>query len=170
MRLFESMLSVLPGRWRRGEPTGTVHVVDPSPLNWLYITYNTAEELVRVRPNGVTTTAAMKSYRWVDDRTLEVVVRSGNRFPDGEPLTAATVKRAFDEVFRWQAPHPPGTHFNIDPRTRVEVTGEHQVRLHLPEPDGLVLGKLRAVHLMSTAFWNGPGFGYARDASGEGHW
>ena len=170
MGLIGKMTSLITGKGRRGEPAGTVHVVDPSPLNWLYITYNTVEELVRVSPEGITVPAAMESYRWKDDRTLEVDLREGNRFQDGEPLTAATVKRAFDEVFRWEAPHPPGTHFNIDPRTRCEVAGEHRVRLHLPEPDGLVLGKLRAVHLMSTRFWNGPGFGYARDASGEGHW
>jgi len=26
------------------------------------------------------------------------------------------------------------------------------------------------MHLMSTAFWNGPGFGYERHGRGEGHW
>lgn len=161
------------GGWltgRRPAPVGTVHVVDPGALNWLWVTYNTAEELVRVSPGGTTIPAAMKSYRWRDDRTLEVTLRKGNRFPDGEPLTAATVARAFAEVFRWRSPHPPGTHFNLDPRTRVEVVSEHAVRLHLPEPDGLALGKLRAAHLMSTRFWNEIGFGYARHRSGEGHW
>ena len=121
-------------------------------------------------PLGKVRPAAMSSYRWHDDRTLEVDVRRGERFPDGEPLDARTVKRSFDECSRWQAPHPPGTHFNIDQRTRCEIAGEHSVRFHLPEPDGLVLGKLRAVHLMSTAFWDGPGFGYERDGRGEGHW
>ncbi len=104
-------------------PVGTIHVVDPSPLNWLYITYNTVEELVRVSPEGITVPAAMESYRWEDDRTLEVDLREGERFPDGEPLTASSVKRGFEEVTRWAAPHPPGTRFNIDPRTRWEATG-----------------------------------------------
>ena len=75
-----------------------------------------------------------------------------------------------EETARWHAPHPPGTHFNIDPRTRCEVVGSHTLRFHLPAPDGLALGKLRAVHLMSSAFWDGPGFGYERQGSGEGHW
>ena len=158
-------------RGHRGtEPAGTLHVVDPSPLNWLYITYNTVEELVRVTRGGKIRPAAMRAYRWRDDRTLEVRVRPGERFPDGEPLTAATVKRSFDEQQRWQAPHPPGTHFNIDPRVRCEVASQRTVRFHLPEPDGLVIGKLRATHLMSTRFWEEVGFGYARQGSGEGHW
>jgi hypothetical protein len=28
-------------------PVGTINVVDPHPLNWLYITWNTMEEPVR---------------------------------------------------------------------------------------------------------------------------
>ena len=168
MSLVERVTSFVTGG--RREPVGTVHVVDPSRLNWLYITYNTVEELVRVNTDGTVEPAAMKGYRWADDVTLEVDVREGERFPDGEPLTAATVKRSFDEAVRWTAPHPPGTHFNLDPRTRCEVTGEHAVRFSLPEPDGLALGKLRALHVMSTRFWEELGFGYARNHSGEGHW
>lgn len=168
MGVVEQVVSLLPGRER--EPAGTVHVVDPNPLNWLYITYNTVEELVRVDHDGVVQPAAMSSYRWVDDRTLEVDVREGERFPDGEPVTAATVKRAFDEMIQWKAPHPPGTFFNLHPRTRCEVTAGHAVRLHLPEVDGLALGKLRAMHIMSSRFWDELGFGYKRNGTGEGHW
>lgn len=152
-------------------PVGSINVVDPSPLNWLYITYNTVEELVRATPDGTIEPAAMEDYRWLDGGyTLEVNVREGNRFPDGEPLTAHSVKRAFDEVMLWASPHPPGTQFNFAAGTTLEVTGEHSVRFHFPEPDGQALGKLRAMHVMSTAFWEGPGFGYERQGSGEGHW
>ena len=35
-----------------GEPVGTVNVVDPSPLNWLYITYNTVVSDRRSGPVG----------------------------------------------------------------------------------------------------------------------
>lgn len=154
----------------RGSPRGTVHVVDGNPLNWLYITYHTVEELVRVTKQGKVRPAAMRRYRWVDARTLEVQVRRDNAFADGEALTAESVRRAFTEQVRWVAPHPPGTHFNIDRRTRCEVTGPDTVRFHLPEADGLVLGKLRATHVVSERFWRDLGFGYARDQSGEGHW
>ena len=47
----------------------------------------------------------MADYRWADDLTLEVEVREGEYFPDGEPLTAASVKQASEEVMRWDAPH-----------------------------------------------------------------
>ena len=151
-------------------PRGTVRVVDANPLNWLYVTYNTVEELVRVTRRGKVRPAAMRSYRWRDrGRTLQVQLRP-NRFADGTPLDTEAVRRAFTEQFRWHAPHPPGTHFNIDRRSTVEVVDDRTVRLHLPERDGLVLGKLRATHVMSRRFWQEVGFGYADDLTGEGHW
>lgn len=169
MSLTERITSLLPGGGPSA-PVGTVHVVDPSPYNWLWINYHVVEELVRVNHDGVIEPAAMTGYRWVDDTTLEVDVREGETFPDGEPLTAASVKRAFDELIPHTAPHPPGTGFNHDPRTRCEVAGPSTVRFLLPEPDGLTLGKLRAMHVMSTRFWEEVGFGVARTGTGEGHW
>ena len=121
--VVERAASFFAGARRARGPVGAVRVVDPSPLNRPHITYNTVEELVRVDPLVKVRPAAMRRYRWADDRTLEVEVRGGERFPDGEPLTASSVKRGFEEVTRWAAPHPPGTRFNIDPRTRWEATG-----------------------------------------------
>lgn len=169
MNLVEKAVSLVAGKTQTA-PVVTIHVVDPHPLNWLYITYNTVEELVRVDSRGNTIPAAASRYDWVDDRTLEIRVRENEVFPDGEALTVHTVKRAFDEMIQWKAPHPPGTHFNHDPRTTLEVVDEHTVRMHFPEPDGLATGKIRAMHLMNTAFWRECGFGYKKNGSGEGHW
>lgn len=36
-----------PAEADRGAAAGTLHVVDPSPLNWLFITWNTMEEPIR---------------------------------------------------------------------------------------------------------------------------
>lgn len=42
----EAVREAAPEREGR-TPVGTVNVVDPHPLNWLYITWNTMEEPVR---------------------------------------------------------------------------------------------------------------------------
>ncbi len=152
------------------EPTGRIKVVDPNALNWLYITYNTVEELVRVDQTGKIQPAVMKSYRWVNNRTLEIQIRRNERFPDGEPVTTATVKRAFDEMCRWKNPHPPGTQFNLDPMPTLEISGPDTIRLKFSRPDGFALGKLRAMHIMSSRFWSELGFGYLRQGTGEGLW
>lgn len=152
------------------QPHGTVRIVDPNPLNWLYITYNTVEEPVRVTKRGKTRPAAMSRFRWRGDRTLEITLRDDERFADGTALDASSFRRAFEEQVRWVSPHPPGTHFNLDRRTRAEVVDDRTVRLHLPAVDGLALGKLRATHIMSERFWRDLGFGYERTKTGEGHW
>src|SRR3712207_9585347 len=56
-------------------PVGTIHVVDPNPLNWLFITWNTMEETVRTDERGHIVGAVMEDSRWVDDRTFEIDVR-----------------------------------------------------------------------------------------------
>ncbi len=61
--MVEKVASLLRGGRRRGEPAGAVRVVDPSPLNWLHITYDTVEELVRVTTQGKIRPAAMRRYR-----------------------------------------------------------------------------------------------------------
>lgn len=151
-------------------PVGVINIVDPNPLNWLFITWNTMEEPVRTDERGHITGAVMKDSRWVDETTFEVDVREGLRFQDGEELTARHVKRAFDEVQRWKAPHPPGTYLNFHPEAVAEVVDDYKVRISFPEPDGLVLGKFRGMHVPSTRFWEEEGFGYRKIGTGEGHW
>ncbi len=165
MSLIENIVSKVKSH----NPKGAIRVVDRSPLNWLYITYNTVEELVRTNEKGHLVPAAMETYRWVDDRTLEVKLRP-NTFQDGEKVSVEIVKRNFEEMMRWRSPHPPGTQFNHPAGTKMEVVDEFKVRMKFPEPDGLAVGKFRAMHLMNTSFWKNVGFGYKRNGSGEGHW
>jgi len=154
----------------RRVPVGTINVVDPHPLNWLHITWNTMEEPVRTEAAGHLVGAVMEECRWIDDRTLEVHMRRGVRFQDGEECTAHSFQRAFDEVQRWPAPHPPGTSLNFHPATRLEVIDDFTLRMHFPEPDGLILGKFRGFHIPSTRFWDELGFGYRTKGTGDGHW
>ncbi|MDQ6643128.1 MAG: ABC transporter substrate-binding protein, partial [Chloroflexota bacterium] len=105
--------------WR--PPTGTINVFDPSPLNWLFITWNTMEEPIRVDQDGRTVPALATDARWIDDHTLELALRTGVRFQDGEPFTAHSIKQNFDEMQRWIAPHPPGSWLNFSPESVCEV-------------------------------------------------
>jgi ABC-type transport system substrate-binding protein len=151
-------------------PVGTLHVVDPSPLNWLFITWNTMEEPIRVDEQGQVVPALATDARWIAESTLELDLREGVRFQDGEPFDAAVFQQAFEETQRWAAPHPPGTWLNFHPDSTCEIVGDHRVQVRFPEPDGLALGKMRGFHIPSPAFWREVGFGYAKEGSGEGHW
>lgn len=119
MSIVENIISAV----KPHNPKGAIHVVDRSPLNWLYITYNTVEELVRTDEKGHVVPAAMESYKWIDDKTLEIKLRK-NKFQDGEKVTAKSVKRSFEEMMKWRSPHPPGTQFNQYVGTRCEMVDE----------------------------------------------
>ena len=62
----------------------TVTVVDPSPVNWLWITWNTMDEIVRVDSEGNEILDLAESYTWKNKTTLEMVLRPIIRFHDGE--------------------------------------------------------------------------------------
>src|SRR4051812_43721392 len=80
---------------------GTVHVFDPHPLNWLFITWNTMEEPVRTDHEGHLVLALAEDAGWRDDGSFAVTVRAGAWFQDGERCTAQSIKQNFDEVQRW---------------------------------------------------------------------
>jgi ABC-type transport system substrate-binding protein len=156
----------------RRQTVGTLHVVDPSPLNWLFITWNTMEEPIRTDHDGRAVYTIAESHRYLNGgKTLELSVRKDVFFQNGEALTAHQIKLGFDEMQRWEAPHPPGTWLNFPPETVSEIINDHCIQFHFPEPDGLALAKMRGFHIPSTSFWTqGPGFGYAREGSGNGNW
>ena len=134
-------------------PVGTINVVDPSPLNWLFITWNTMEEPIRIDEDGRTVFALAESADWRDERTLELTLRRGVRFQDGEPFTAHAVKLNFDEYAALGGAAPAGYVGELPAESVAEVVDDHTVRFHFPGPDGLAVGKMRGFHIASTAFW-----------------
>jgi len=148
----------------------TVIVVDPSPINWLSVTWNTMEELVRVDDEGRTVPGLATSWQWIDDKTLEFKLRQGVTFHDGEPFNAKVFRRSFDEVQRWENPHPPGAFLNFDKATKLEIVDDYTVRFVFPKPDGAAIMKFRGMHIGSTRFWNELGFIDPKTGTAEAHW
>ena len=155
---------------RHDDPPSTITVVDFSPLNWLSITWNTMEELVRVDKAGRIVPNLAASWYWVNDRTLEIKLRQGVTFQDGEKLTAKVFRRSFDEVQRWNTPHPPGAFLNFPKETKLDVVDDYTVRFTFPQPDAAVFMKFRGMHVGSTRFWNELGFIDKKKGTAEGHW
>ena len=150
--------------------TPVIRVVDPSPVNWLSITWNTMEELVRVDKDGRTIPTLAESYRWVNDTTMEFKLRKGVKFQDGEAFNAKQFRRSFDEVQKWDAPHPPGSFLNFPKETKLEVVDDYTVRFVFPSTDSAALMKFRGMHVASTKFWNELGFKAKDTGKAEGHW
>ena len=60
------------------------------------------------------------SWRWLDDRTLEMTLRQGVTFHNGEVFDAEIVKLNWDENLRLQQPHSSGV-WNFKPGSRLEI-------------------------------------------------
>jgi len=153
-----------------GTSSRTITVVDLSPLNWLSITWNTMEELVRVDKDGRAVPNLAERWNWLDDRTLEVRLRRGVVFHDREKLTAPVFRQSFDEVQKWKSPHPPGAFLNFAPGTTLDVVDDYTVRFTFPQPDAAAIMKFRGMHVGSTKFWRELGFKDQTTGSAESHW
>lgn len=150
-------------------PHNTVRVVDPSPVNWLSITWNTMEEPNRVDFNGQGQPSLAESFTWVDDETLDMTMRRTS-YQDGELFTAHNFKLGFDKVQEWDNPHPPGAFLNFAKDVTCEVVDDRTIRMRFPGKDSAAIMKLRGMHLPSTRFWNEWGFKDPATGSAEGHW
>ncbi|MFD2925708.1 ABC transporter substrate-binding protein [Halobacillus naozhouensis] len=150
-------------------PEGMIYVVDPSPLNWLYVLFNTMEEAVRADRSGAII-PSLATYQWVSETILELELKQGVTFQNGEKFSADIVNKSIHELLRWLVPHPPGSFLNFFKPASVDIIDSHTVQINFPKRDGLAVAKLRATHFANFLFWNKIGFGYQKLGTGEGHW
>jgi ABC-type transport system substrate-binding protein len=144
-------------------PRGELRVVDKNPLNWISITYNVFEHLIEPDKDGKPVPRLATSWRWLDDRTLEVKLRQGVKFHNGEAFDAEIVKLNWEENTRLRQPHIVGQYLNFKPGSRIEIVDRQTVRFSFPEPDGTALAKLSLVHMGNRQFYRELGWG-------EAHW
>jgi len=85
------------------------------------------------------------SREWVDDTTLEIKLRQGVHFANGEPFDAHAVKFNFD----YQREHNPGRGVQVYMKNlkEVQMIDPYTVRMVLNEPDALFLDRLVAGHI-----------------------
>jgi ABC-type transport system substrate-binding protein len=140
-------------------PHGELRIVDTSSYNFVTVVFNVFEHLLELDAEGTLVPRLATGWRWLDDRTLEVTLRQGVKFHNGEVFDAETVKLNWDENIRLEQPFQAGQFLNFRPGSRLEVVDASTVRFHFPEPDGTALVKLSSMHLGSRQFWAEHGWG-----------
>ena len=65
-------------------PSGELRIVDKSPVNWISMTFNVFEHLMEADVGGELVPRLASGWSWLTDRTLEVTLRRGVTFPNGE--------------------------------------------------------------------------------------
>jgi peptide/nickel transport system substrate-binding protein len=140
-------------------PRGELRIVDKHPWNWAWITFNVFEHLMDLDKNGTLVPRLATDWQWRDDRTLEMTLRQGVTFHNGEIFDAEIVKLNWDENFRLRQPHMQGQIMNFKPGSRLEIVDPQTVRCVFPEPDGGALAKLSNMHMANRQFYREFGWG-----------
>ena len=140
-------------------PRGELRIVDKHPWNWAWITFNVFEHLMDLDKNGTLVPRLATDWQWRDDRTLEMTLRQGVTFHNGEIFDAEIVKLNWDENIRLRQPHMQGYIMNFKPGSRLEIIDPQTVRFVFPEPDGGALAKLSNMHMANRQFYREFGWG-----------
>ncbi|MFC6788741.1 ABC transporter substrate-binding protein [Methylobacterium komagatae] len=108
------------------------------------------------------------SWKWVDDTTLDLVIREGVTFHNGDPLGPEDVAFTFNYVLTPEA--RTVTRQNVDWMKSTEVTGPHSVRIHLKQPFPAALEYLAGpTPIFPAAYFKKVGLdGFAKAPIGSG--
>jgi peptide/nickel transport system substrate-binding protein len=143
--LFLSILTflALPPR-AEGEiakPRGEIKVVESFRPDINVLGHNVLQYLFEyaLDKNELAPSLAI-SRGWIDDTTLEVKLREGVRFHNGEPFDAHAVKFNFD----YQHKHNPSRGVQVYMRNlkEIQVIDPYTVRMILDQPDSLFLDRI----------------------------
>src|SRR5262245_38434340 len=147
----------------RGEPVpaprGELRIVDKHPDNWASITFDVFEHLVELDKDGQLAPRLATGWQWLDERTLEVKLRQGVTFHNGEVFDAEIVRLNWEENIRLEQAHRVGVFLNFIPGSRLEIIDPQTVRFIFPEPDGGALAKLSVAHIANRQFYREMGWG-----------
>jgi ABC-type transport system substrate-binding protein len=144
-------------------PRGELRIVDSHRYNFISIVFNVFEHLMELDKDGTLVPRLAARWQWLDDRTLEVVLRQGVTFHNGERFDAEILKLNWEENIRLQQPYLAGQFLNFAPETQLEIVDPYTVRFVFPQPDGAALLKLSSMHIGNRQF-------YAEHGWGEKHW
>jgi len=109
------------------------------------------DSLFQVDPSGKAVPWAADSYKQVDNTTIDITLRSGMKWHDGQPLTAKDVKFSFDYQKKWKAPFFVSSLAKV---ASVDVTGPLSLRIKLTEPYApLFANLLSALMLIPEHIW-----------------
>ena len=138
---------------------GELRIVDKHRENWAWITFNVFEHLMEIDKEGQLVPRLATAWQWLDDRTLQLTLRQGVIFHNGEVFDADIVKLNWDENTRLRQSHMLGEYMNFQPGSRVEILDPQTVRLVFPTPDGGALAKLSVMHIGNRQFYRELGWG-----------
>ena len=111
------------------------------------------DRLVRIGPDGEARKWAASEWTFQDAKTVDITLRDGMTFHDGEPVTPEDVKFTIEYLNEWQVPYLASFY---DPIESVEVRGDNVVRFNLGEPYVAFISiSLTQIGILPKHVWDG---------------
>lgn len=107
-------------------PFATPEVYNTGLLRWIYPTFVMRDEHWNLVP------WAAESYKSVDPKTIDVVIRDGMKFHDGKPVTVEDAKFTFDLIDKWKFPSFARVTSTV---ASTEIIKPRTLRFHLKQPN-----------------------------------
>jgi peptide/nickel transport system substrate-binding protein len=123
------------------EPRGEIRVVESWRPDITVLGHNVLEGLFEYALNKNESSACLAvSWEWTNDMTLEVKLRTGVCFHNGEPFDAHSVKFNFE----YQRKHNPSRGIQVYLRylKDIQIVDRYTVRMILKQPDALFINTL----------------------------
>jgi peptide/nickel transport system substrate-binding protein len=152
------MLCALAGRATGLEeqvpaPQGELRIVDTREVFGFSVAQNVVEHLMEVDTEGTLVPRLAIGWRWLDNRTLEVNLRQGVTFHNGEVFDAALVKHNWDESLRLQRYWGADLLWWTFPsEASLTIIDPYTIQLVLPAPDAAALVKLAYMPMTNRQF------------------
>ncbi len=110
------------------------------------------DRLMRIGPDGLPQPWAAESYKWVDETTLELTLRDGMTWHDGQPVTVE------DVIFSFEAPamgdEAPMYKPFVENITAMEKVDDKTLKMTLKEPSASFLtSTLSKINLIPEHIW-----------------
>jgi peptide/nickel transport system substrate-binding protein len=116
--------------WAYFEDVSTYNpLAEEGAVGWIRFVFDT---FAKNTSAGETVPWAAQSWQWIDDRTVEVTLRDGMIFHDGEPVTADDAVFTIQKVVEWQ---PPAMSSRIGNLEGAEKVDDSTFRIKLKQPD-----------------------------------
>ncbi len=137
------LAAALPGSAQAGKATDTLVWATDRDAEIILPLYNPIREVVIMSTLGWDTLLyrnekfeyeplLAKSYKWVDDKTMEFVLREDVTFHNGQKFSAEDVAYTVNHLVGEES--GVTTRTNVDWMKSAEVVSDHVVRIHLKEP------------------------------------
>jgi peptide/nickel transport system substrate-binding protein len=107
------------------------------------------DTLMRIGPDAKPQLWAASDFKWLDETTIDVTLREGMKFHDGQPVTTEDVRFSFD--YNRKSAYLLSFLANLE---SVEITGENKLRFKLKEPDaGFLFTVLCQAYILPKHIW-----------------